>query len=51
MKDRLVRFALPIDQCRCQAYDGASNMTGHLHGVAAQIQSIVPSAIYVHYLV
>ena len=37
-------------QCRGQAYDGASNMRGHLNGVAAQIQSGTPAALYVHCL-
>ena len=39
IKDCLVRFALPLVQCRGQAYDGASNMLGHINGVAAQIQT------------
>ena len=28
LKDCLIRLALPIGQCRGQAYDGASNMSG-----------------------
>ena len=35
----LVRFSLTINQCRGQAYDGESNMSGHIRGVAAQIQA------------
>lgn len=35
-------------QCQGQAYDGASNVSGHLNGVAAQIQKDVPSALFVH---
>ena len=50
IKDCLVRCCLPISQCRGQAYDGASNMSGHLSGVAAQIQTDTPSALYVHCL-
>ena len=46
----LVRFCLPIGQCRGQAYDGASNMLGHINGVAACMQKEEPSAIYVHCL-
>lgn len=34
----LGRLGLPITQCRGQAYDGASNMSGHINGVAAKIQ-------------
>ena len=50
IKDCLLRFSLPLSQCRGQAYDGASNMNGHVSGVAAQIQEIEPTAIYVHCL-
>lgn len=50
MKDSLIRLCLPISQCRGQAYDGASSMSGHLNGVAAQIQKEFPSALYVHCL-
>ena len=50
IKDCLVRCCLPISQCRGQAYDGASNMSGYLSGVPAQIQTDTPSALYVHYL-
>ena len=42
IKDCLIRFSLPITQCRGQAYDGASNMSGHINGVAAKIQEIEP---------
>ena len=50
IKDCLVRFSLIINQCRGQAYDGASNMSGHIRGVAAQLQKEEPSALYVHCL-
>ena len=50
IKDCLVKFALPLVQCRGQAYDGASNMSGHINEVAAQIQKEEPSALYVHCL-
>lgn len=39
LKDVLVRCILPLNQCRGQPYDGASNMSGHLRGVAAQIKT------------
>ena len=50
VKDCLIRFSLHISQCRGQAYDGASNMTGHLNGVAAQIEKDVPAALFLHSL-
>ena len=40
IKDCLLRFSLPLSQCRGQAYDGASNMSGYITGVAARIQEI-----------
>ena len=45
IKDSLLHFSLPLSQCRGQAYDGASNMSGHISGVAAQIQEIEPTTI------
>ena len=50
IKDSLIRFALPISQCRGQAYDGAANMSGHISGVATCIQEIEPTAVFVHCL-
>lgn len=50
IKDCLIRCCLPLAQVRGQTYDGASNMSGYLHGVAAQIQEATPSALYVHCL-
>ena len=41
-------LCLPISQCHGQAYDGASNMSGHLSGVAAQIEKYVPAALFLH---
>ena len=46
----LLRFQLPISQCRGQAYDRVSNMSGHIRGVAARLQKDDPTAIYVHCL-
>ena len=46
IKDCLIRFSLPLSHCRGQAYDGASNMSGYLNGVAAQIKKMFPQ----HYL-
>ena len=50
IKDYLIRMSLPIGKCRGQAYDGAASMSGHINGVAAQIQRVEPSAIFVHCL-
>ena len=48
VKDCLIRFSSLISQCRGQAYDGTSNMSGHLNGVAAQIEKDVPAALFLH---
>ena len=48
LKDVLVCCFLPLRQCREQAYDGASNMAGHLAGVATRLQIEEPKAHYVH---
>ena len=48
--DFSLRYQLPINKCRGQAYDGASNMSGAINGVAARIQYEEPSAVYVHCL-
>ena len=50
LKDVLLRCSLPLQQCRGQAYDGASNMAGHLSGVAVRLQREEPRAHYVHCL-
>ena len=50
IKDVLVRCILPLSNCRGQSYDGASNMMGHLRGVATRIEEQQPSAIKVHFL-
>ena len=50
IKDSLVRHSLPLCQCYGQAYDGASNMSGYINGVSAQIQECEPKALYVHCL-
>ena len=48
IKDVLVRCILPLNNCRGQGYDGASNMMGKLRGVATQLRSEEPAAIAVH---
>ena len=50
LKDVLLRYSLPLRQCRGQAYDGASNMAGRLNGVAARLLREEPRAQYVHCL-
>ena len=49
IKDVLIRCILPLSYCRGQSYDGATNMMGHLRGVARRIEG-QPSAIKVHCL-
>ena len=48
IKDVLIRCILSLSNCRGQAYDGASNMMGHLHGVATQTRNSKSTAIKVH---
>ncbi len=48
IKDALIRSGLQLGQCRGQAYDGASNMSGRLNGVASRIQKVQPKAHYIH---
>ena len=44
--DLLVRFNLPVKNCRGQCYDGAANMAGRRAGVAAKIKEVGPRALY-----
>ena len=48
LRDVLIRSNLRLAQCRGQAYDGASDMSGRLNGVASQIQKEQPNAHYIH---
>ena len=48
LKNVLICNGLQISKCYGQTYDGASNMSGHLNGVAARIQKEQPKAHYVH---
>ena len=48
IKDTLIRCNLDLAQCCGQAYDGASNMSGQLNGIAARIQREELKALYVH---
>ena len=46
----MIRCMLPLEKCRGQAYDGASNMSGHIRGVAARVKQDQKAALYVHCL-
>ena len=48
IKDVLLRLSLPLNRCRGQCFDGASNMSGRRSGVATWIQQEEPRALYVH---
>ena len=48
LKDILLRCNLSLNQCRGQAYDGASNMSGCFNGVASRLRSEEKAALYVH---
>ena len=50
IKDVLMRCSLSISQCRGQAYDGASNMSGIKNGAQALFKQEEPKALYVHCL-
>ena len=43
-----MRFGLELRNCRGQAYDDASNMSGRLSGVQARISAQYPKAVYIH---
>jgi hypothetical protein len=48
IKDCLTRSTIAIGNCHGQSYDEVANMSGHLSGVAARIQSEEPCAHYIH---
>ena len=50
VKDTLIRCCLPLSQCRGQAYDSASNMSGIKNGVQALVKQEENKALYVHCL-
>jgi len=49
-KHLITTCSLSINQCRGQAYDGASNMSGINNGVQAFFKAEVKQALYVHCL-
>lgn len=48
MHDLLLRLGLGLQECRGQCYDGASVMLGMHNGVATQILTLQPKALYTH---
>jgi len=50
IKDILIRCSLPMAQCRGQAYDEASNMSGIQNGVQTLVKKEANQALYVHCL-
>lgn len=48
IKDCLLRMNLQLKRCRGQCYDGAASMAGSRTGVATQILSLEPRALYTH---
>ena len=48
IKDMLIRCSL--SQCRGQAFDGASAMSGYRSGVQALVKAEAPQALFVHCL-
>ena len=50
IKGVFIRCSLPISQCRGQAFDGASNMSGIKNEVQALVKKKANKALYVHCL-
>ena len=48
IRDVLLRLNIDISYCRGQVYDGAASMTRIHKGVKAEIQKIVPEAVFVY---
>ena len=48
LKDTIVKMNLSVNNCCGQCYDGTANMCGSRNGVATQIASEEPCAVYVH---
>ena len=48
LQDCLIRMNLQWNRCREQCYDCASNMAGSRNGVATQILTSEPRALYTH---
>ena len=50
IKDVLLRCSLPLERCRGQGYDGASNMMWKVTGVAKRFKEEQQAALTVHCL-
>jgi len=50
IKDSLLRFRLPLENCRGQCYDGASVMAGNISGVSTRIAQLEKRAVFIHCL-
>ena len=46
--DVVTRCTIPMNKLVSYAFDGASNMSGHLSGVRARLGETYPQAVYVH---
>jgi hypothetical protein len=46
--DVLLRLNIPMDKLRGHSFDGASNMSGRLNGVQAQLKRMQPKSVFVH---
>lgn len=51
LKDAVVKilsdYEIPIEDCRCQSYDNAFNMSGPYTGLQARIKELNPNAEYI----
>ena len=48
IKEVLKAVGIPLEECRGQGYDGASNMSSEAVGVQALIRQDAPKAVYTH---
>lgn len=46
--DVLLRLNISLDKLRGHSFDGASNMSGRLNGVQAQLKTMQPKSVFVH---
>ena len=50
IEDMLIRYQLPLSNCRGQCYDGASVMAGHITGVSRHIADVESRAVFIYSL-
>ena len=48
VEDILLRFELPVSDCREMCYDIASNVADHIVGLKSKIKKLKPKARFVH---